>query len=129
MQIFASDLFSASETSRFIAPLLRWLFPDAAAESVVTVHIAFRKAGHFVGYAILAWLALRAFRASFERPLAWLAAASLALALVVALVDEGRQSLARSRTGAVSDVVLDMSGAASALLLAIAIRRIWSVRT
>ena len=128
VQIFASGLFAASETSRFIGPLLRWLFPDAAAESVVTAHFAIRKAGHFVEYAILAWLALRAFRASFERPLAWLAAASLALALVVALVDESRQAAAESRTGALSDVALDMSGAASALVLASTARRFRGAR-
>jgi VanZ family protein len=129
VQIFATDSFSASETSLVIGPLLRWLFPDVNAESVASVHFAIRKAGHFVEYAVLAWLALRAFRASFDRPLAWLAAASLALALTVAVVDEGRQAAAANRTGALSDVALDMSGAASALLLVGAIRRIGSAHT
>jgi VanZ family protein len=129
VQIFATDSFSASETSLVIGPLLRWLFPGVDAESVASVHFAIRKAGHFVEYAVLAWLALRAFRASFDRPLAWLAAASLALALTVAVVDEGRQAAAANRTGALSDVALDMSGAASALLLVGAIRRIGSAHT
>ena len=73
VQIFASGSFSASETSRVIGPLLRWLFPDADAESIAAAHYAIRKAGHLVEYAILALFALRAFRASFDRPLAWLA--------------------------------------------------------
>jgi VanZ family protein len=51
------------------------------------------------------------------------------LALVVASVDEGRQIAARSRTGALSDVALDMSGAVTALLLVGVVRRIGSART
>jgi VanZ family protein len=129
VQIFASGSFSASETSRFIGPLLRWLFPDASAESVATAHFAIRKAGHFVEYAILALLALRAFRSSLNRPLTWHAAASLGLALAVAVVDELRQAAAANRTGALSDVALDITGAASALALAGATRRFWDVRT
>jgi VanZ family protein len=129
VQIFASGSFSASETSRFITPLLRWLFPDVDAESVATAHFAVRKLGHFVEYAILALLALRAFDSSLDRPLAWLAAASLGLALAVAVVDEVRQAAAANRTGALSDVALDLAGAASALALAGAARRRWSSRT
>jgi VanZ family protein len=128
VQIFASGSFSASETSRFIGPLLRWLFPDATAELVAAAHFAIRKAAHLVEYAILALLALRAFRSNFDRPLAWLATASLALALAVAVVDESRQAALDNRTGALSDVALDTTGAASALALACAIRRLWGVR-
>ncbi len=128
VQIFATDSFSANETSHIIVPLLRWLFPDADASWLASAHFAIRKLSHFVVYAILALLALRAFRLVFNRSPVWLAAASLALTLAVAVVDEGRQILARSRTGAVSDVVLDMSGAVCALVLAGVIRRFWSAR-
>ena len=129
VQIFASGSFAASETSRFIGPLLRWLFPAADPASVEGAHFAIRKAGHFAEYAILALLALRAFRLSFERPLAQLGAASLALVLAVAVVDEWRQAVSADRTGALSDVALDFSGAASALVLVGAFRQLWSVRT
>ena len=128
VQTFAGDSFSANETSRLIGPLLRWLFPEADAEWIATVHLAIRKAAHFAEYAILALLALRAFRINFDRPLGWLAAASLVLTLVVAVVDESRQAAAADRTGALSDVALDMGGAASALALARAVRRLGSVR-
>jgi VanZ family protein len=128
IQIFASGSFSANETSRFIGPLLRWLFPDADAESVAAAHFAIRKASHLVEYALLALLALRAFQLSLDRPLAWLGAASLALALAVAVVDESRQAAAANRTGALSDVALDMTGAASALALAGVARRFWGAR-
>jgi VanZ family protein len=128
IQAFASDSFSANETSRFIGPLLHWLFPASDAESIAAVHLAIRKSAHLVEYAILSLLALRAFRMSFDRPLAWLAAASLVLALIVAVVDESRQAAAANRTGALSDVALDMGGAASALVLAGAVRRLGSLR-
>jgi VanZ family protein len=129
IQTFAGGSFSESETSRFISPLFSWLFPDADAESIAATNFAIRKAGHFVAYAILALLTLHAFRSSFERPMAWLVAASLTLALAVAIVDEARQALAASRTGALSDIALDITGAASALALAATTRRFWGVRT
>jgi VanZ family protein len=128
VQIFASGSFAASETSRFIGPLLRGLFPGADPVSVEGAHFAIRKVAHFVEYAILALLALRAFRLSFERPFAGLGAASLALALAVAVVDEWRQAVSADRTGALSDVALDITGAASALALAGVARRVWGVR-
>jgi len=129
VQTFATDSFSAHETSRIIAPILRWLFPDIDARSISTAHFAIRKAAHVITYATLALLALRAFRLTLDRSLVWLAAASLALALAVAVVDEGRQSTLKNRTGAVSDVVLDMSGAAAALVLVTVTRRFREVRT
>ncbi len=118
VQTFAGGVFSANETARFFEPLMLWLIPDADAELIAAMHFAIRKTAHIAIYAILALLALRAFRLSFDRPLAWLAAASLALAIVVAVIDESRQAAAADRTGALSDVALDMGGAASALSLA-----------
>jgi len=123
VQTFASDPFSAAETSRFITPLLRFLFPHADAAWIAHAHFAIRKTSHFLEYGILALLALRAFRLNFERPLAWLAAASLALVFVSAAVDETRQARIASRTGAFSDVVLDLTGAATALAVAGLVRR------
>ncbi len=119
IQTFTGDSSSADETSRFVGPMLRWLFPDADAEFVGIVNYGIRKAGHFVEYAILALLTLRALISSFDRPLVWLAAASLVLALAVAVVDESRQAAAANRTGALSDVALDIAGAASALAFAL----------
>ena len=117
VQTFAGGVFSANETARFFEPLMLWFNPDADAESIAAMHFAIRKTAHFGIYAILALLALRAFRVSFDRPLAWLAATSLALAIVVAVVDESRQTFAPERTGALSDVALDIGGAVSALAL------------
>jgi hypothetical protein len=57
VQIFASDSFSAGETSHIVRPLLRWLFPDASPQWIATAHFTIRKISHFVVYAILALFA------------------------------------------------------------------------
>ena len=119
----ASDRFSADDTSRFIGPLLRWLLRDAGAESLAAAQFAIRKASHFMEYAILSLLGLRALRMSFARPTAWLAAGTLALVLVVAAADESRQAASAERTGAVGDVALDFAGGVGALVLALAVQR------
>jgi len=129
VQSFAGSAFSTSETSRFLDPLLRWLFPGADAEWVAAARFAVRKAGHLTEYAILALFALRACYLSFDRPLVQLAAASLFLVLIVAAVDEWRQSAAQGRTGSPADVALDLAGAASALAIAGAARRFGSARS
>ncbi len=128
IQFAASGSFAASETSRWIGPLLAWLFPAADADSLAAAHFVIRKAAHVAEYAILALLGLRALQTSFERSFAWLAVASLLFALAVAAIDESRQAASAQRTGAVSDVALDLAGAASALAIAAAVRRHNAVR-
>src|SRR5687768_18080706 len=60
--LFAStDGFSAGNTSRIIRPLMLWLFPEITEAQLGTVHLLTRKTAHFVEYAILAFLAQRAF--------------------------------------------------------------------
>ena len=112
----SSASFSASSTSRFIRPLLLWLFPELPEPSIERAHFLIRKAGHFVEYALLALLAARAFLTSGR---AWLrrrwAAASLAPVACVALTDEYHQSFLPARTGSLYDVLLDTAGGAAAL--------------
>jgi hypothetical protein len=52
---------SMSETSRFIRPLLHFLFPGAPEETLVIYHAFIRKSAHFIEYAGLAFWASRAF--------------------------------------------------------------------
>src|SRR3954466_16103438 len=61
--------FSADNTSRIIGPLLRWLFPSISEGQLAFAHFLVRKAAHFTEYAILAWLAARAFSTSSVRML------------------------------------------------------------
>ena len=77
-----------------------------------------RKAAHFLEYAVLAFLARRAFvtssRASSERR--WF---ELALLLVVlnSLLDEFHQSFVPTRTGSIYDSAIDIAGGLTVLLI------------
>ncbi|HEU0253992.1 MAG TPA: VanZ family protein [Pyrinomonadaceae bacterium] len=114
----SSDSFSAGNTSRFIGPLIRWLFPDASPDTLLVVHMITRKLAHFTEYAILGFLAARAFRTS-ERPAIssrWFLI-SLTLVVVYALLDEYHQSFVPTRTGTLYDSFIDIAGGLAALLL------------
>jgi VanZ family protein len=115
IQAFAGDDFSERSTSRFVDPFLRWLFPEITPEVLDAAHFAIRKAAHAVEYAILALLARRAYVLCSSLRGMRLAAASLALVVAVALVDESRQALSAMREGAVTDVILDLTGGLMAL--------------
>jgi VanZ family protein len=110
--------FSAGNTSRIIGPLLRWLFPDISEERLVLAHVITRKVAHFAEYAILAWLAARAFNTSSRRMLRrhWFFLSFL-LVVSYSLLDEYHQSFVPTRTGSIYDSLLDMSGGLTALLL------------
>ncbi len=110
--------FSASATSRVIVPLLHWLFPQASAETLETLHFAIRKAAHFTEYFILSLLLLRGIRG--ERS-GWIIAwglATVAIAAGYAALDELHQAFVPGRTGSPWDVLLDSAGAVGAQLLA-----------
>ncbi|HEY1402983.1 MAG TPA: VanZ family protein, partial [Pyrinomonadaceae bacterium] len=116
---FASTgAMSASNTSRIIGPLFKWLIPGITEAQLLGVHFAVRKSAHFTEYAVLALLAARAFipstRARLRR--GWFIAA-LALIVLVALLDEYNQSLNVARTGTLWDSMIDIAGGATALVL------------
>jgi VanZ family protein len=110
------------ETSRFIRPLLEFLFPAASSETLSFVHGLIRKLAHFVEYAVLALLAFRAFRTLTE---ARFQAALFAffLAAAIALLDEFQQSFNPQRTSSHVDVLIDLAGAAAAIGLMILFNR------
>ncbi len=110
--------FSAGNTSRFIRPLLIWLFPSYGEGEIDSLHSLVRKVSHFVEYAVLAFLARRAFITSareFVRRY-WF---QLALLLVVAgsLLDELHQSFVPSRTGSIYDSAIDIAGGLTVLVI------------
>ena len=102
---------SMSNTSRFIRPLLEFLFPNAPEEILIVYHGYVRKLAHVTVYAILAFWAARAFFSSSQNLLRrlWFAFAFV-LVLLVASVDETNQSFLDSRTGSIYDVLLDVCG-------------------
>ena len=117
--LFAStDGFSAGNTSRIIRPLMLWLFPEITEAQLGTVHLLTRKTAHFVEYAVLAFLAQRAFVTSTRDLLKdhWFAL-SLILVMVVAAIDELHQSYVPARTGSIYDSLIDIAGGLTVLVL------------
>src|SRR5207247_383131 len=60
----STDLMSAEHTSRFIVPILLWLKPDMAPETIRSILFVIRKCAHVSEYAILALLLWRARRSA-----------------------------------------------------------------
>ena len=113
----SSASFSASNTSRIIGPLVLWLFPSTSAETLATIHFITRKIAHFTEYAILGFLAARAFRTSPNPAISrrWFFI-SATLIIVFALIDEYHQSFVPNRTGTIYDSFIDMTGGLAALI-------------
>ena len=121
--IGSSDLLSASHTGAFLTRPLHWLFPNASEPTLATIHFILRKAGHFTEYAILAFLAARAFRTSLNQFLRsrwfWV---SLIFVIVYSLSDEFHQSFVPSRTASIYDSMIDTFGGLT-MLVFLAIRQ------
>ena len=108
----SSDEFNAGNTSRIIGPLILWVFPNTSPETLAVVHFIMRKIAHFTEYAILGFLAARAFRKSTQR---WFLICA-ALVVVYALLDEYHQSFVPSRTASIFDSFIDMAGGLAVLI-------------
>ena len=110
--------FSAANTSVIIRPLLLWLFPHLSEARLATIHFLTRKAGHFTEYAVLAFLARRAFTSSSKAFLQryWFQSALL-LVVIYALLDEFHQSFVPSRTPSIYDSAIDIAGGLTILLI------------
>jgi VanZ family protein len=116
--LLSSGYATMSETSRFIGPLLKFLFPAASPEFITFAHGLIRKAAHPCVYALLGFLASRAFFYSSHAFLrrSWHLFA-LIFVFLVATIDEIQQSFVPTRTGIPSDVVLDLAGATVAVVI------------
>ena len=109
---FASTgTFSGDNTSRLLRPLLLWLFPEMSDERIAFLHLLTRKLAHFAAYAVLGFLAARAFAASSKRLLRehWIFSSGL-LVVAYALLDEFHQSFVTSRTASLFDCSIDIAG-------------------
>ena len=113
----SSDNFNAGNTSRIIGPLILWLFPNTSPETLEVVHYITRKIAHFTEYAILGFLAARAFRTSPHPAIKqrWFLIC-VALVVVYALLDEYHQSFVPSRTASIFDSFIDMAGGLAVLI-------------
>lgn len=102
---------SMTRTSLLIRPILEFLFPSDPEETLIFYHGVIRKFAHFAEYAVLGFIACRAFAGSSKdlfRKHFYLAA--IVLVLLVAGSDELNQSFNSARTGSYIDALLDLSG-------------------
>ncbi len=122
----SSGSASMSNTSRFIRPLLEFLFPDATEATLLIYHGYIRKFAHFAEYAVLAFWAVLAFSTSSVKFLQkyWYLAAFVLVAVVGSL-DEFNQSFNPTRTGSIYDVLIDISGGLFMILVFAAIKNLW----
>ena len=116
--VFSSSLFSGSNTSSVLRPLVLWVYPSISDAGLALVHGVVRKASHFTEYAVLALLVARAFRTSSKEFLRkhWFAV-SLVFVALYALSDEFHQSFVASRTASIYDCVIDTAGGLTALIV------------
>lgn len=115
------DLFSASHSGGMLQRIiLAVLGRPLDPETFARLHFLIRKASHVTEYAIASALY---FRALTKRR----ALGAIALAALLASVDEFHQSFVPSRTGTPADVLIDVAGATLAQLL-IAIVTAWRNR-
>lgn len=117
VSFFSTDRFSLSKTSRFIEPILHYISPDASPESLYAMHVAIRKLGHLTEYAVFAVLTFSIWAAGEERwRTKWIGYA-LAMAAMLAVLDEYNQSFTRLRAASPIDSIIDVLGACAALFL------------
>ena len=117
----STDLMSAEHTSRFIVPILLWLKPGMAPETLRSIHFAIRKCAHLTEYAILALFFWRAMRSCpiLRGKMSMLFGVALLSCGVVAASDEFHQSFVKSRNPSARDVLLDIAGGLLGLLIGV----------
>jgi VanZ family protein len=122
----AGDLGSGKNTLGLLNWLLSW-FVDLGLAQLKMINFYVRKTGHFLAYGLMYVLWFRAFRGQAHfgpwRACLW----SLGFCLLFSSLDEGRQWFYPTRGASISDVILDMSGASLAALIAGAVWQAWDL--
>ena len=121
--VFSGESFSADSTSGLLSALLRWLYPDISYGAIVRAHFFARKAAHITEYAVLAVLAFRALRLSLDVSTPRVIGLAMGLVIVVAGLDELRQSFLATRTGSLGDVAINFTGGALGVALIVVLHR------
>jgi VanZ family protein len=122
----STGLGRPENTSRFVRPILVWLFPLMSDDTINQVHFVVRKTAHFAEYSILGLLLWRL----VQLDPAWQTCRSrkyltaLLLAAFYAASDEFHQKFVPGREAAVRDVLLDTCGAGFGLAAVWAARRL-----
>jgi VanZ family protein len=114
----STDTFSDGNTSKIINKLIARLPPEILVGEMDIIHLLVRKIGHWTEFLILSVLVLRALentqRQTWSRRLTFW---TLGTVFVFAIADELHQSLLSTRTGLVSDVLVDVLGGGSGVFL------------
>ena len=134
IRLESTDYASSANTLGLLYKIAVTIFGPINPALLITLNSVARKSGHFIGYAILSWLAFLALKYTHRdrlRPLLqrrwemffrdlwqfdWAFIAVL-LSMVTAAFDEMHQAGISSRTGRWQDVVIDTTGAIVAQLL------------
>ena len=115
----STDTFSSVHTFRWLVEILTRLLGHHPREAnVYAINVLWRKATHVAAYGLVGALWFRALRAGAS--IRWTARWSwqaIAITAVVASADEIHQIFVPSRTASVFDVLLDVGGAALAVVL------------
>ncbi|MBW2245434.1 MAG: VanZ family protein [Deltaproteobacteria bacterium] len=120
---FGGDGFSQQQTSSFLGPLIRWLFPDISYSEIYQVQLFVRKSAHVFEYGLLAILTLRAILLGRPASLAMSAGLTMAIIVTFATADETRQGFSSDRAGSVWDALLDSAAAVVAIGILLFLRR------
>lgn len=103
---FSTHIFTASNTSRVITPILRWLFPRATPHFIERANHLVRKGAHVFEYFVFSLLLLNAFRNKRAWKLKW-AFFVILIVFLYACSDEFHQIFVPGRGPAFHDVMLD----------------------
>ncbi len=121
---FGTDAYSLQRTSRFMQPLIHWLFGDVDAVTRYKIYLLVRKSAHFSEYAVLALLSFRAALLTAASARLWTACwVALFFVATLAAADEFRQAYSAVRTGSPYDVLIDIAGGFVGLLGVLVISR------
>lgn len=126
ISLMSTGSFSSAETSKFIEPAIRFLFPNMSDRKVDFIHGLIRKCGHLSEYFILGLLLYRAFGRGLADLPAGRARAALYSVIVIAVYaasDEFHQTFVAGRTPSVVDVGIDTAGGMLAQAACLLFRR------
>ena len=111
ISILSTDEFSSEHTSRFILPVLRWLFPRADTHTLELMHLVIRKMAHLTEYFIFSILLFYGVRGKDRGwKLRW-AIWAVVIAGGYAALDEFHQVFVPSRHASPWDALIDSAGA------------------
>jgi VanZ family protein len=117
--IESTSYLSSANTGRILYPILHFLLHLDPVRFVIWHHYI-RKTGHFVGYFMLSLLLFRAWKATLPSTSFWTlrwAGVAFVMSAFVASMDEWHQTFIPSRTGLLSDVILDSTAALTAQIV------------